>query len=242
MLWLDGMASRTARERLRTEALLVRSVPFGDADAMVTLFTEAKGVLAAVARSARRSRHRFPALEPMHLLRVGLEERVAGDVAFLVESTLVRPRLGLTASLDRLEAAGRALRWVRRAAPPHTPEPALWLEINALLDRLDAPEADPSPDALVAGMGLRLLIAVGWGMDLARCVRCGKPCEPGASAYLDPGEGGLICRACGGARLLLRGERRERLLAASQGDDAALGEEEVRLAVEIVDAALAAHT
>ena len=67
---------------------------------MVTLFTVAKGVLTAVARSARRSRRRFPALEPMHLLRVGLEERVAGDVAFLVESALVRPRLGVVESLD----------------------------------------------------------------------------------------------------------------------------------------------
>ncbi len=41
--------------------------------------------------------------------------------------------------------------------------------------------------------------------------------------------------------MLLRGERRERLLAALQGDDAALGVEEVRVAMEIVDAALAAH-
>jgi DNA repair protein RecO (recombination protein O) len=72
-------------------------------------------------------------------------------------------------------------------------------------------------------------------------VRCGKACEPGASAYLDPGEGGLVCRACGGARLLLRGERRERLLAAGRGDDAALDGEDVRLAFEIVDAALGAH-
>jgi DNA repair protein RecO (recombination protein O) len=235
-------SSRPRTERLRSDALLVRSAPFGDADAMVTLFTEAKGVVSAVARSARRSARRFPVLEPMHLLRVGLEERPGGDVGMLVESAIVRPRLGVVRSLERLEAAGRALRWVRRAAPPHTPEPALWREINALLDQLDAPEVETSPEALVAGMGLRLLVAVGWGLDLARCVRCGRACEPGASAYLDPGEGGLVCRACGGARLLVRGEARERLLAASRGDDAALGPDEVRLALEIVDAALAAHT
>jgi len=184
---------------------------------------------------------RFPSIEPMHLLRVGLEERPGGDVATLIESSIARPRLVLVSSLDRLEAAGRALRWVRTAAPPHTPEPSIWVEINTLLDQLDAPDVAASPAAMVAGMGLRLLAAVGWGLDLGRCVRCGRACEPGASAYLDPGEGGLVCRACGGGRVLLRGERRERLLAAIQGDDAALGAEEVRLALEIVDAALAAH-
>jgi DNA repair protein RecO (recombination protein O) len=234
-------SSRPRTERLHSEALLVRSAPFGDADVMVTLFTEQKGVLSAVARSARRSMRRFPSLEPMHLLRVGVEERPGGDVATLIESSIARPRIVLVSSLDRLEAAGRALRWVRTAAPPHTPEPALWIEINTLLDQLDAPEATAPPAALVAGMGLRLLATVGWGLDLGRCVRCGRACNPGASAYLDPGEGGLMCRACGGGRVLLRGERRERLLAASKGDDAALGAEEVKLALEIVDAALAAH-
>src|SRR5277367_3552790 len=120
-------SSRPRTERLRSDALLVRSAPFGDADVMVTLFTEQKGVLSVVARSARRSMRRFPSLEPMHLLRVGLEERPGSDVGTLIESSIARPRLVLVSSLDRLEAAGRALRWVRGAAPPHTPEPALWV-------------------------------------------------------------------------------------------------------------------
>jgi DNA repair protein RecO (recombination protein O) len=228
--------------RLRTEALLVRSAPFGDADVVVTLFTEARGIVSAVGRAARKSSRRFPALEPMHLLRVGLEERAGADLASLAESAIVRPRLGIVQDLDRLDAAGAALRWVRRAAPPHTPEPALWREINDFLDRLDTTEPGPSPRARLAGAGLRLLAAIGWGLDLARCVRCGRACDPGASACLDTAEGGLVCRACGGARLLLRGERRERLLAASQGDDTALEADDVKAALEIVDAALAAHT
>ena len=233
-------STRPRTERIQSDALLVRSAAFNDADLMVTLFTEAKGIVSAVARSARRSRKRFPALEPMHLLRVGLDDRPGGDVAVLVESTIVRPRLGLVQSLEAMEAAGRALRWVRRAAPPHTPESELWHEINALLDRLDAAGTDP-PGALVAAMGLRMLGAVGWGLDFSRCVRCGRLCEPGAGAFLDPGQGGLVCRACGGAGILLRGERRERLLAASLGDDAALDPDDVRAALEIVDATLDAH-
>jgi DNA repair protein RecO (recombination protein O) len=234
-------SARPRTERLRTEALLVRSAPFGEADAMVTLFTEQRGMISAVARSARRSLRRFPALEPMHLLRVGVEERRGADVASLVESAIARPRLGLVGNLERLDAAGRALRWVRRAAPPHTPEPALWTEINALLDALDA-DGTAGPDALLAASGLRLLGALGWGLDLSRCVRCGKECAARASAYLDPGEGGLVCRSCGGGPVLLRAERREALLAAALGGERTLGADDVRVALEIVEAALAAHT
>lgn len=230
------------RTRVRTEALLVRSAPFGDADLMVTLFTEARGTISAVARSARKSARRFPSLEPMHLLRVGLEERASAELASLVEGSIVRPRLGIVGSLDRLEAAGAALRWVRRAAPPHHAEPALWIEINAFLDRLDDVSEAPSPRALLAVAGLRLLAAIGWGLDFSRCVRCGKLCEEGASACVDAAEGGLVCRACGGARLVLRAERRERLLDASRGDASSMSDDDVRAALDIVDAALAAHS
>ena len=46
------MASSTSmRTRLRTEALLVRSAPFSDADVVVTFFTEARGIISAVALS-----------------------------------------------------------------------------------------------------------------------------------------------------------------------------------------------
>lgn len=230
------------RTRLRTEALLVRSAPFGEADVMVTFFTEARGIVTAVARSARRSVKRFAALEPMHLLRVGLEERPGVDLATLAESTLARPRLGLVGSLDKLDAAGTALRWVRRAAPPHTPEPALWLEINALLDRLDGAEPTSPPGALLAVAGLRILVAIGWGLELTRCVRCGRACEPGAAACVDPAAGGLVCRACGGARIVLGGERRAQLLAASLGEEVSLGPDDARAALEIVEAAMAAHS
>jgi DNA repair protein RecO (recombination protein O) len=237
-------ATRPLGSHLRTEALLVRKVPFGDADVMVTFFTEARGLLSAVARAARRSARRFPALEPMHLLRVSLEERSGADVGMLSEAVLCQPRLGLTADLDKLEAAGQALRWVRRALPPHTPEPDLWREINALLDELDqaSSSAAPLPRALLAAMGLRLLALVGWGLDLKRCVRCGRPCDPSVSACIDAASGGLVCRSCGGARIVLPEGRLARLRRAIHGDSGALDPEAATVAIDLVNAALDAHT
>ncbi len=241
---------RALRTRIRTEALLVRKAPFGEADAIVTLFTEERGMVSAVARSALKSSKRFPSLEPMHLLRVGLDERAGAEIGVLAEAEIARTRLALTADLARLEAAGHALRWVRRAAPPHTPEPALWAVINTFLDDLDvAPGVEgqspgptpPTPEARLAGLGLRLLVAIGWGLDLERCVRCGRPCGS-SSAFVDPAQGGLVCRACGGARLLLRQGRRARFLAAAQGDDAALQGDDASAAIALVEATLAAHT
>ena len=243
-------SGRVLRTRIRTDALLVRKAPFGDADAIVTFFTEERGIVSAIARSALKSSKRFPSLEPMHLLHIGLEERAGAELGVLTEAAIARTRLVLTANLDCLEAAGQALRWVRRAAPPLTPEPALWVVINAFLDDLDLdldldldPAGDgPAPNARLAGLGFRLLGAIGWGLDLERCVRCGRDCAGSASAFIDPAEGGLVCRACGGGRLLLRDGRRARFLASTMGDDGALRGDDAAAAIELIEATLAAHT
>lgn len=223
-----------------SDALLVRSVPLGDADLVVGLFTEQRGLVSAIARGARRSSKRFAALEPMHRLRVAVDARAA-ELWTLAEAAIARPRLSLVGDLDRLDAAGKALRWIRRAAPPHTPEPALWAEVDGLLDRLDTIGDAVPPGARLAGAGLRLLVAIGWGLELERCVRCGRECEPNAAACVDPVAGGLVCRSCGGARTVLRADARTRIRAALAGADEALDAEATRKAQELVEATLAAH-
>ena len=82
-----------------------------------------------------------------------------------------------------------------------------------------------------------------WGLDLERCVRCGRDCGGSSSAFVDPAAGGLVCRACGGARLLLREGRRARFLASTLGDDGALRDSgDAVAAIELIEATLAAHT
>jgi DNA repair protein RecO (recombination protein O) len=232
---------RPKTERIRTAALLLRRVSYGEADLIVTLFTEERGSLSAVARGGRRSVKRFSSLEPMHLLRVAVEERPGEELGVLSETAIERPRLHLVADLDRLQAAGRALRWVRAIAPAHTAERAAWRELNRLLDQLDDPGERRAPAACLIAAGLRLLIAFGWGLDLVRCVRCGRSCDAGMAAYADPARGGLVCRACGGGRLLLRAELRAQLAAAAEGAEVAIAGEDLRAALDLLEGALAAH-
>lgn len=232
---------RQAGERVATDALLLRKVPYGEADAVLTFFTEARGVASAIARGARKSAKRFSVLEPLHLLRISIDERPGADLGTLVEAQLARPRLGLLSSLDRIEIASTALQWVRRASPPRVREPALWDDVNSLLEDLDA---DPDPKtarARLAEMGLRLLQGAGWGLQLTSCVRCGRPCEAEATACIDPGQGGLVCRACGGARTVLRPARRLALIAVLEGETSVLTEEDAACAIDLVTGTLQAH-
>lgn len=232
-----------ARETIaRTRALLLKRVEFGESDLVLTLFTERFGRISALARGARKSTKRFGgALEPMHTIELGLEERPKSELFTLKEARIDVPRIGLTASLERLEAAGVVLSWVRRGAPARTPEPELWALLGALLDRLAAPN-DPDVRRLLAAAGLRLIAALGWGLDFERCVRCGKECPSGMPGLIDATHGGLVCRSCGGARRKLDGALRARLgRAARDGDPAALEPDDAKVALELVEQVLRAH-
>ncbi len=234
--------ARLSKQRLRSEALLMRLVPVGEADAMVQLFTEQAGALSAIARGARRSSKRFSALEPMHLLRVSLDVSPVREIATLAEASLERPRIRLSTTLRPMQSAGQALRWLRAAAPDRTPEPRLWDEINVLLDALDDDASAGREHALVAAVGLRMLVAAGWGLVLDRCVRCGKPCPSRARTIIDVRAGGVVCRACGGVGPTVRSVQRRAMIAALAGDVAELGKaEDAELAITLVDWALEAH-
>jgi DNA repair protein RecO (recombination protein O) len=215
-----------------THAHVVRSVPYGESDLVVTLLGEREGKVSAIVRGARKgSRRVADALEPMHTVRVTYEDK-GTELVTVKEASVARARGGLMTRLDALEAAGTLLRWARHMFPPKTPEPAGFATILLALDALDA---GGEPRAELAIAGLRLLADVGWGLELERCVVCGARCPEDASAQLDPARGGIICRKCGGARILLRAAVRQ----------AALGKGDVgphaKALVELVEAALAVH-
>ncbi len=220
----------------------MRRVDYGDSDLVVTLFTESFGKASALARGARKSQRRFGgALEPMHTLHVRLDERPTSELFVLGEARIEVARLRLLTSLERMEAAGRALGWVRRASPPRTAEPEVWRAIDSLLTRLDTRDDAVSPRRELAQAGLSLLSAFGWGLDLARCVSCGKLCPEAQAAQIDVARGGLVCRGCGGARLQVPGPTRRRMVRAARGEPDALAATDLDVALDLVERAFRAH-
>jgi DNA repair protein RecO (recombination protein O) len=237
---------RAASRRVVSRAFVVKVVHYGEADVIVTLFTEELGKVSALARGARKSSRRFAgALEPMHTLRVTLDERPGAELLGLREAVVVRPRAHVLGDLERMNAAGQALRWVRAGSPNRTPEPEVWTELDGLLERLEDPTDPLPPRSHLLASGLRLLKHFGYGLGFDGCVRCGKPCDAARPAYVDAGLGGLICQSCGGGRNaahhLVDAATRKRLAAAAAGRDAALEPEDTDIAEKLVNEALAAH-
>lgn len=220
-----------------TRALLLRSVPFGEADAIATYFTESHGKLSCLLRSVRRSRKRMPlALEAFHTLSLSVRPK-SGEVWLLQSAEAATVRLGLSQTLARSEAAGRYLRWLRALVAAREAEPRLFAAAETVLDTL-AVSDDPERPLVAAGTAL--LRHAGYELSLQHCVRCRRPRPADRSAMLAPVLGGVICRACGGAPLTLSAAALD-LVAGELSSASELQDHDVLQARQALDLALAAH-
>ena len=107
---------------LKTEAIVLRSIRYGEADRILHLYTPRHGRIGAIARGARRARSRFGArLEPFFRLRVVLHEG-RGDL-YTVTSADTVATFGQSWPRPGLDDRSRALISVTIAATLGTHEP-----------------------------------------------------------------------------------------------------------------------
>lgn len=178
----------------------MRSVDYRDSDRIVTLLTEDFGKISALARGARRSQRRFGgALQP-YVLMNALFRPGRGELAHLERVSVDQSFHGILRSLEAIGAAGAALAVIRERVPEHEPEPAVFDSAVRVLDALN--RGAPAEESLLS-LQIRVLTILGFAPTLDRCVGCGKTPAQGHAASFDASRGGIVCRACGGGRLIL---------------------------------------
>jgi DNA repair protein RecO (recombination protein O) len=204
--------------RLRTDALILRSVDFGESDRIVHLLVPDSGRLTAIARGARRSVKRFPGtLDLFNYLRIDVWRGRAGTLARLEQATLLRAFTGLRVDPARFALGCYLLELLDRLAP----EAGVRREMTRLFEfaasALAVLEA-VTPDArLRTLLELRALDALGLRPELSRCVRCGRALGDAAEVGFHVPDGGALCGACGANVAGLLRVHRGTLRALEQG-------------------------
>ncbi len=226
-----------AADVVQLEALVLKTVPYGESDLVVHLFTRGRGKLAAFAHGARKSSKRFGGgLEPFGLLEAELSFRHGRSLADLKRVALTESHPALREDLGRLAHAGYATELVRelvREGEPHDALFELLVEMYRLL-------ASRSPTALLLrAFELEALREAGFQPVLDACARCGREVE-GAGLF-DAEHGGVACRTCATSVALPLEGTALRLLRALQAGGLRAGlADETHLPVEPVGRALRA--
>jgi DNA repair protein RecO (recombination protein O) len=182
---------------VRTEALLLKSIPFGETSRICRLFTRDRGVVPVIAKGVRRPRSRFgAALEPFRRLRVAYYEKSSREIQTLSQVELIEDHPEIVTSLERLDAAGAWLRFLRAVLPDGAPAEELYLVAIEALSSLDSTPVDLTrrwETYYRAAAALRLGIAP----RLDGCSACERSLPNGDSLWFSIESGGLLCESCG---------------------------------------------
>jgi DNA repair protein RecO (recombination protein O) len=203
--------------KFKTEAIVLRSIRYGEADRILHLYSATRGRIGAIAKGSRRPRSRFGGrLEPFFRLQLVLYEG-RGDLATVIAADTVAAHPELRGSGPTLTAAARACDAVLRLLDSEEPNPAaynLLCRYLTILDGAGQREAGAEAAAVDGAAGLatalafrlKLALAAGFSPELAACARCGEP--DGLSGF-SGAAGGVVCGACerGGFALSQEGHR-----------------------------------
>ena len=160
---------------VKTEAIVLRSIRYGEADRILHLYSRQRGRVGAIAKGARKPRSRFGGrLEPFFRLDLVLHEG-RSDLLTVTSVSTLDGYSRLRSSGPALSAGARACDAVLRLLDSAEPNQPAYNLLCRYLDLLDDPE-QPRGAELAAALSfrLKLALAAGFAPELASCASCGE--------------------------------------------------------------------
>jgi DNA repair protein RecO (recombination protein O) len=181
----------------KADAVVLRSIRFGEADRVLHLYTLERGRVNAIAKGVRRTTSRFGGrLEPLTRASLVMHEG-RGELHTVSGADIVAPHAAARARPYSLAVAQIGAEAVLKLHPEPEPQPRVFSGLVRFLEILDGPiapgAADPAADALGVGFQLKLLALAGYLPHLESCAACGA--DPPLTAY-SAQAGGAVCDRC----------------------------------------------
>lgn len=224
-----------AGKALKTEAIVLRSIRYGEADRILHLYSRNRGRIGAIAKGARKPKSRFGGrLEPFFRLDLVLHEG-RGELLTVTNAATVDGYPRLRASGPALGAAARACDAVLRLLDSPEPTPPAYNLLCRYLSLLDDPDAERSAGLETAlSFRLKLALAAGFAPELAACASCG---DAEHLSGFSGAAGGVVCASCEAGSFPL-GEEAHRFMVEAIGHSLVEAPEAEELALRQVERAV----
>ena len=175
----------------KTQGIVLKQTPIGEADRILSICTADLGKLRAVARGVRRPKSKLAGhLEPLTHVRVSVAEGRSLDN--IAEAETIHSFKGLREDLQRLSRAIYLADLVESFTAERSPSATTF---QILLEALGRLQEDASPARVIRYFEIQLLRCSGFGPELHLCVECRSVLEPGDHLF-SPTRGGILCNDC----------------------------------------------
>ncbi|HYX84272.1 MAG TPA: DNA repair protein RecO [Gaiellales bacterium] len=179
----------------KADAVVLRSLRFGEADRVLHLYTAERGRVNAIAKGVRKTTSRFGGrLEPLTRAQLLLHEG-SGELHTVSGADIVAAHADVRGRPYALAVAQIGAEAVLKLHPEPDPQPRVFAGLVRFLELLAEVDdgRDPAADALGLGFQLKLLALAGYLPHLGSCASCGAD---GPLVGYSAEAGGAACERC----------------------------------------------
>lgn len=209
----------------KTEAVVLRSLRYAEADRILHLYTADRGRVGAIAKGIRKTTSRVGGrLEPLGHVELMLHAG-SGELHTVTGVELVRPHSAVRESPYRLSVGLIGAEAMLRLFTETEANERAFGALTRFLDLLDETASDVRPDLDPLGLSfqLKLLWLSGYLPHIGSCAECGSS---GPFVGYSARAGGTVCETCRAGSVALSPDGiggMERLLRSPLADAPALG-------------------
>lgn len=177
----------------KTPAIILRSMPYGEWDKIVTFYTLDFGKVKGIAKGAKRSQKRFGnTLEIASYVKATFFEKETSDLVRLSHCELIRPFAGLREDINKLAWASYFIELVEQLTGERIKNKSLFKLLIVFLSLIDR---GILKEEIQRVFEVRLLSLLGYQPEFNHCLRCRKSLS-GENFFFSVREGGILCAAC----------------------------------------------
>lgn len=178
---------------VKTEALILRSIPFQESSFIVRMFTREQGKIAVIAKGARRLKSDFRGLlEPLNYIDAIYYYKSTRDIQTLSKTDLIRSFLATSGNIESTVLGMALLETIDKIVRDHQHDSEIF---DSAVAHLKAMDKTPQISQVVFICFLLELIGIlGYRFNAKTCHRCRT--ELGDAVY-HPGSAELLCNDCG---------------------------------------------
>lgn len=179
----------------KTEAIVLKSIKFGDTSRIATLFTNDYGKIKVIAKGIRKPKSKLAgALQTFAHIQIVFYKKHTTEIYLLSQADTVESYASLYKDLNRYVFGSAVLELLDQLITGEEANPKVFqltLEVLSFLQNCQP----ASMEQAFCSYALRLADLLGYRPKFDRCVTCGSKAEVRLILF-SPEKGGVICRRC----------------------------------------------
>jgi DNA repair protein RecO (recombination protein O) len=181
-------------EIIKTDAVVLSKLNYGDTSSIVSLYTETDGKISAIVKGGRSPKSKIgKIIDPINHLQVIIYKKNTRDVQILTDANLVAHFLNIKEDLDATKYGFAIIELVKNLTAEHEVNEKLFKGLIKILSLINDKKENPA--FLFGRFLLFFLSELGYEISIDKCSLCGNNLKAKENIGFDFNSG-LICSDC----------------------------------------------